>query len=53
MPFQPGLHMAAGANGQRTRLICIPSFVTSGVLLLLNLSTLDVEAINFDAQLIN
>ena len=49
------VHRAAGAgdDGQRVRLICIPSFVNTGILLLLNLTTLEVESVNFDTQLLD
>ena len=40
----------AGPDGQRVQLLCIPSFVTTGMLLLLNLSTLEVETVNFDTH---
>ena len=42
---------AAGSNGQKVRLICVPKFSTSGILLLVNLTTLEVEPVAFDTYL--
>ena len=38
----------AGPDGQRVRLICVPKFTTSGILLLVDLTTLEVEQVAFD-----
>ena len=43
----------AGPEGQHVRLICVPSFVSTGVVVLLNLATLEVETVNFDTQLVD
>jgi DNA polymerase II small subunit/DNA polymerase delta subunit B len=42
---------AAGPQGQRVRLICVPRFSSSGTLLLVNLTTLKVQPITFDARM--
>ena len=41
----------AGPQGQRVRLICVPKFSSTGTLLLVNLTTLKVQPIIFDARM--
>ncbi|CAL8463006.1 g2540 [Coccomyxa elongata] len=43
--------LVEGPEGQKTRVICIPKFSSSGVLVLVNLSTLKVQPITFDARM--
>ena len=43
--------LLAGRQGQRVRLICVPKFSSTGTLLLVNLSTLQVQPITFDARM--
>lgn len=51
-PSKVHIHCAAaGANGQKVRVICVPKFSTSGILLLVDLSTLEVEPVAFDTYL--
>jgi len=41
----------AGREGQQVRLVCIPRFCDSGVLVLVNLDTLHVHPITFNASM--
>ncbi|KAK9865862.1 hypothetical protein WJX84_002679 [Apatococcus fuscideae] len=47
--FQTGWY--GGGGSSRTRLICIPKLKSSGMLILLNLRTLDVHPIHFETHL--
>ncbi len=46
--FQPGTP-GAGREGQQVRLVCVPRFCDTGTLVLVNLATLRVHPITFDA----
>ncbi len=41
----------AGREGQQVRLVCVPRFCDSGTIVLVNLATLHVHPITFDASL--
>lgn len=41
----------AGREGQQVRLVCVPRFCDSGTIVLVNLATLHVHPISFDASL--
>ena len=41
----------AGREGQKVRLLCVPRFSSTGILVLVNLRTLNVQPITFDARL--
>ncbi|KAK9833520.1 hypothetical protein WJX81_000749 [Elliptochloris bilobata] len=43
--------MVTGREGQRVRLVCVPRFCDSGTLVLVNLATMAVHPITFDASL--
>lgn len=43
--------MDSGPEGQKTRVVCIPKFSSSGTLVLVNLRTLKVQPITFDARM--
>ncbi|CAK0784791.1 hypothetical protein CVIRNUC_007995 [Coccomyxa viridis] len=40
-----------GREGQKVRLLCVPRFSSTGILVLVNLRTLNVQPITFDARL--
>ncbi len=42
--------LRAGPAGQRTRLVCVPSFAATGTLVLVNLRTLACHPISFDTN---
>ncbi|KAK9828305.1 hypothetical protein WJX74_008076 [Apatococcus lobatus] len=48
--FQTSL-FGSGRGGPPTRLVCIPNLKSSGMLILLNLRTLDVHPIQFESQM--
>lgn len=39
----------AGANGEKVRLVCVPSFLSSGTLVLVNLRTLEAQPMTFQS----
>lgn len=45
-----GLGTVAGPNGQKVRVVLVPSFAKSGTVVLLNLRTLQVQPISFSAD---
>lgn len=47
----PGSGLYSGSEGQQVLLISIPRYSTSGTLVLVNLRTLAVHPIQFDADL--
>lgn len=39
----------AGPSGEKVRLVCVPSFLSSGTLVLVNLRTLEAQPMTFQS----
>jgi DNA polymerase delta subunit 2 len=51
LPYIRLLTTLQGPEGQTTRIVLVPSFADTGVVLLVNLSTLDIHPITFNTAL--